>query len=203
MQQILLIFLGFFSLLGLLSCRIDQIGDGNGEATASALAITSAPAINLANESNYQISGSCTGEGENSTLQVSVGNGELETVPCINFSWQLTDDFFSVSEMADGETVEIVMVEGESEVRVTIVKDITPPTINVVGPRPINGTNQSSYSLLGTCSEVGQQVSVAIGTLPRELVDCIDGRWILADYDVSKLISASTFITVNTKDGCG
>ena len=201
LQQILLVSWVLFSLLALPSCRIDQTGDG--EAATPTLAITSAPAINLINESNYQIGGSCTGEGKNSTLQVSVENDELGTVPCINFSWQLTDDFLSIPEMADGETVEIVIVEGENEVRVTIVKDVTPPTVNVVGPGPINGINQSSYSLLGTCSEVGQQVSVVVGNLPRQLVDCIDSRWILADYDVSGLISASTFVTVNTKDAAG
>lgn len=68
-----------------------------------------------------------------------------------------------------------------------IVIDTTAPTVSINTPSHINASNDTSYTLTGTCSENGELVNVDIGGLVPTAPTCTGGFWTISGFDVSSL----------------
>lgn len=164
--------------------------------------IGSAPTINNANQASYTVSGTCTENGR--AVSVSVG-GILGAPNCTAGNWSST---LNVSGLADGPSISVSAshtdVAGNSigPVTITVLKDATDPTVAITAPTTINLANRNSYSVNGTCSENGRQVSVNVGGVTGT-PNCSAGNWTVSLNVSGVADSGSVSITANHTDASG
>ena len=164
--------------------------------------ITDAPPINIANVRSYSVSGTCVGGqgGQNSVVEVVLGLNRLGSPACEDGEWEVSAH--DVSLVGDSDSLKLTVTEGQEEVSQTLIKDTAKPEVTLGTPAIINSINQNSYSVSGTCSEVGQDVVVNIGGLEKS-VNCTGDGWSLGGYNVSSLATASVALSVNMNDAVG
>lgn len=165
------------------------------DATAPAVAISSAPVINAANQSSYGVAGTCSENG----VAVSVRVGSVAAVPlpvCSAGSWSVSG--MDVSGLPSGAvTVSAMQTDAAgntgSATRATS-KESTAAAVTVsVAPR-INSSNQAAYGgVAGTCSATGGAVTVAIGST-SSTVACSAGNWSVNGVDVRSLPEGAVLV---------
>ena len=109
MKFLIKIFCLSFLLTHFISCS----GGGGGPAGDSPpiLTITHAPHINIANQANYSLSGTCVLEGDH--LAITIGGIPITPAPvCLKSNWSV--EGWDTGEIAEGSAIEIVLVEGSS-----------------------------------------------------------------------------------------
>ena len=198
----------FFQVLGtaltlaIIGACSSSDSDESTSGSVPSLTITNAPSINIANERSYGVSGTCIGgQGEeNSVVKVVLGLHTLGSPACEDGEWAVSEH--DVLSIEDNNNLKLTVTEGEEEVSQTLIKDTEKPEVTLETPAIINGINQNSYGVSGTCSDVGQDVVVNIGGL-EESVNCAGNGWRLAGYDVSSLATGSVSLSVNMKDAVG
>ena len=171
------------------------------DTTTLAVNINTPTPINANNKSSYPVSGGCsTSEG---TLAVSVGGQSPAAAPsCSNGTWNTTIDVSSVSDNTS-VAISVTLTSGTTATaNATVLKDVVPPTLTITAPSAITLSNQSSYSVSGTCSGVDQSIEVGIGTLNFN-TNCSSNSWTLTNKDVSALTASSITITADTTDLAG
>ena len=170
--------------------------------SAPPLTITDAPSITIANVESYSLGGTCTGvQGEQSSVvKVVLGSNNLGSPACENGAWAVSAH--DVSGIADSDDLKLTVTHGANEASQTLIKDTQKPKVTLETPAIINSINQSIYSALGTCSDVGQDVVVSIGGLETS-VNCIADGWSFEGYNVSSLTVANVSVSVNMKDAVG
>ena len=132
----------------------------------------------------FSLSGRC-GIGDEDVV-VAIGDLLELATPCtILGTWSLNS--INVQRLDDGQGIALVIKQQDSSnnmarVEETLDKDIEVPVVTVTSPSlTINGSNQHSYQLEGTCSEQGRGVRVAIGDTSAGDVLCLsDLTWVLA-----------------------
>jgi len=158
------------------------------DATAPAVAITSAPVINAANQSAYGVAGSCSENG----VAVTVRVGSVAAVPqpvCNSGIWSASG--MDVSGLPAGSvTVTAMQTDAAgntgSASRATSKESTAAVVTVVVAPR-INSGNQASYGgVSGACSASGGAVTVAIGSV-NSTAACNAGTWVTSGVDVRSL----------------
>ena len=167
----------------------------------SSLEITQSPAINLANQSNYELRGTCSREG--SDIAVTVNTEDPIKTTCSNLKWQVN---VNLSSLSDNANITIVVKESgqRQSARVQVAKDTVLPTANLGSyvPKAINSGNQTTYRLEGSCDENGK-VHVKIGTLDVITVDCTNNtNWSL-NHNVSNLTGTAIAIIISMVDTVG
>ena len=198
----------FFQVLGtaltlaIIGACSSSDSDESTSGSVPSLTITNAPSINIANERSYGVSGTCIGgQGEqNPVLKVVLGLHTLGSPACEDGVWAVSEH--NVSTLQDSNSLKLTITEGEEEVSQTLIKDTVKPEVTLETPAIINGINQNSYGVSGTCSDVGQDVVVKIGGLEKS-VNCAGNGWRLEGYDVSSLLTGSVSLSVNMKDAVG
>lgn len=86
---------------------------------------------------------------------------------------------------------------------VSITKDTVAPSLAITSSPNITAANENNYTVVGSCSENGQNVSVGIGSLNRT-VSCSAGSWVTTGNDVSAQADNGTFpITASISDSAG
>ena len=198
----------FFQVLGtaltlaIIGACSSSDSDESESGSVPSLTITNAPSINIANERSYGVSGTCIGgQGEeNSVVKVVLGSNALGSPACQDGEWAVSAH--DVSGIEDSNSLKLTVTEGEEEVSQTLIKDTVKPEVTLETPAIINGINQNSYGVSGTCSDVGQDVVVKIGGLEKS-VNCAGNGWRLEGYDVSSLLTGSVSLSVNMKDAVG
>ena len=198
----------FFQVLGtaltlaIIGACSSSDSDESTSGSVPSLTITNAPSINIANERSYGVSGTCIGgQGEeNSVVKVVLGSNTLGSPACEDGVWAVSEH--NVSTLQDSNSLKLTITEGEEEVSQTLIKDTVKPEVTLETPAIINGINQNSYGVSGTCSDVGQDVVVNIGELEKS-VNCAGNGWRLEGYDVSSLLTGSVSLSVNMKDAVG
>lgn len=172
------------------------------DATNPTVAITSSPAIRIANEAAYVVSGTCS---ENTrTVNVSVG-GSTAAPTCTSLTWSATVD---VSGIADSGAVAITAdlndAAGNTATQATasVVKDTVAPSVAITSSPVINNANRTSYSVSGTCSETGENVTVRVGSVTGSVI-CTLLTW-SATLNVSALAdSPGVLVTADHTDDAG
>lgn len=181
--------------------------------TPPTVSIDSAPDVSISNLSSYTVSGSCSEDGRDVSLNIgSVGIN----VACSSGQWiksNLDLSSFALSEGILNVTVEQTDAAGNQSIQVSqsVVKDTLAPTVTISSPANINLTNHLSYSLSGTCSELGIS-NVDILFSSQEVgetdtasisVDCNSGSWNLSLFDVSIIAQGNALVEVSQTDGVG
>ena len=157
--------------------------------------------INANNKSSYPVSGGCS--TSTGTLTVTVGGQSPGTAPsCSNGTWNTTVDVSSVPDNASVAVIVSLTSGTTATANATVLKDVVPPTLTITAPSAITLSNQSSYSVSGTCSGVDQSIEVGIGTLNFN-TNCSSNSWTLTNKDVSALTASSITITADTTDLAG
>lgn len=140
------------------------------------VAISSAPTINNANKASYPVSGTCSETGENVTVQVG---GVSATVSCTLLTWSAN---LNVTAVADAGGVVVTANHSDSAgnaatpASTLVLKDTVNPSVAITNAPAIISTNESAYTVSGTCSENGQSVSVSVGGVTAT-PNCSAGAW--------------------------
>ena len=119
------------------------------------LALNQSTLVNIANKTSFGVGGTCS---ESLPVSIAAGAVSLGTIDCTSGVWDGTLDLTVVS--AEG-SVELLLSHVDTNQNSTtlpfvISKDTVAPTVAISEtPDDIDASNKESYSLGGTCSEVG------------------------------------------------
>jgi hypothetical protein len=157
--------------------------------------ITSSPDISNANVTSYQVIGTCSENGQTVTVDI----GGITDTPTCSSSTFLTSSL-DVSSLADGSvtiTATHAKTNGNSNSDTTsVTKDLT-PTVAITTPADdIDSSNETSYSILGTCSENGVDVDIDVGGVTKTVL-CSSGAWTSGTLDVSGVSDGTVTITAD------
>ncbi len=163
---------------------------------AYTVAISSAPAINIANKAAYIVSGTCSINGV--VVTVTIGGTVINAPTCI--SGTFTTPALDVSAIADNAAVSVQAVHGSASTSTNVIKDTVAPVLAITpAASDVNGANAATYSLAGTCSEDGT-VNLAFGGLTTT-TNCTGGAWSVTGWNVSaQADNASVSITADLSD---
>ena len=168
------------------------------DATIPTVTIDFSPDITAANASSYNISGSCSENGE--TVSVDI-DGLSFTPSCSSGSWSLSS--IDVSSLADNAnlpiTADLQDLAGNDAIQasVTVDKNTVGPTVTINLPaNDISQSNVTNYSVSGTCSENGTVVTLAVGSLNFS-PNCSAGTWSMSPIDTSSLGEGAVTITAD------
>ena len=190
-----------------------DVAGNEGEASANILKDTVTPSvgistpssINGSNESSYSLSGTCESGG--GSVSVTLESLSTSTLTCTsNGQWSASD--IDASTLGEGNvTLEVTQsdsVGNEGEASANILKDTVTPSVGISTPSFINGSNESSYSLSGTCESGGDSVSVTLGSLSTSTLTCdANGQWSASDIDASTLGEGNVTLEVTQSDSAG
>ena len=163
------------------------------------VAITSSPVINNNNKASYTVSGTCSENGRN--VSINVG-GVTDTPVCSSSAWSST---LNVTSVSDSASVSITANHSDSagnnatQASVTVVKNTNLPTVAMTSTPVINNTNKAAYTISGTCSENGRQVSINAGGVTATPV-CTTLAWSTTLNMTAVADNASVSITADHTD---
>lgn len=190
--------------------------------TSSTISITSAQNsgyVNAANQSSYTVSGVCSGSGSDVNLVGEIGGQSASGVTsCLaGLTWSMDLDFSSVTNEG-AVTLTATHAGGAGSIAATtlqITKDTQAPTMTIASPASmsfINASGASSFTVSGTCSDLGRivtgNISSSGGGTPVSLSSlCADvgggsGEW-SATANVSSLSDGTLTANLNHQDAAG
>ncbi|MBT7610130.1 MAG: hypothetical protein HN576_10255, partial [Bacteriovoracaceae bacterium] len=143
--------------------------------------------INISNQSTYGLTGSCSEAGQ--IVVVVVGSITSTPTCSVSLTWAATID---VSSLADGLTLSVTADHSDAasnpatQASTTVLKDTIAPTLAITAAPAISASNETTYSVVGTCSENGESVAVSIGTI-NLTPTCLAGAFTTGNVDVSAL----------------
>ena len=160
-----------------------------------------ARAITLANQGSYNLEGSCEEGGR--SVKVTIGSLAMESVTCTSDSWAIMGK--DVASLDDGDVSLLVTQQDEHRnqaiVSLNVIKDITPPSLEVTSSLVINIANKESYQAIeGTC-EGSEQVMLTLGSAAVEGVSCAISAWSFAIADT--LAEGNHRLTITQEDEWG
>jgi hypothetical protein len=171
------------------------------DTVAPTITLDAMPNINVANETSYAISGTCSADAGD-TIDVAVGS-ETAQGSCSSGTYSINVD---TSPVADGTSISVtadrIDAAGNTatQASTTVDKDATVPTVSITFSPDITAANVTSYSISGDCSENGRTVSVDIDGLSYTPT-CTSGSWSVGPTDVSsRSDNASLPITADHDD---
>lgn len=162
--------------------------------------------INIATDSSaFFVSGSCDVPG--ATVSINVNSAPASGPAGLICDGSNFVGSIDSTVLAEGSHVLTAIVSGPggtaTSSAITVVKDITTPTLSLNPPSDVGSTNSTNYSLSGNCSEEGQLVSISFGSLVTSGA-CSSGSWSVTGWDVSSLAdSPGINITVDLTDLAG
>ena len=167
-----------------------------------AVAVNISAIINIANESSYTVTGTCS--SHSGAMILTVGGLSPSTEPsCSGGTWNAS---VNVSSLSDGNSITINISFGEGSNQVTdsttISKDTQNPTVGISTSPAINQINKNNYDLSGTCSENERSVDIAIGSLNTQAT-CSSNFWEVSSYDISSVTGSTVTITADLSDAAG
>ena len=172
--------------------------------------------INIANENQYHVSGTCDEEGE---ITVTVGTLGEKTATCQGSIWRTA--FFDTSSIATGTSLILSAVardragNQQTGLSKTVSKDTSVHTVQITLPTgslmaaPINVANAAAYPVSGICNSKEGAVTVTVGTSPTTVSatsdadDCSsDGQWSVS-VNVGNTISDGPSVAIVASFGSG
>jgi hypothetical protein len=147
--------------------------------------------INSLNQTSFSINGLCSVSG--SSVNIQIGS-LLRTTNCSGSSWFLSNE--DISTLVDGTVVISANHENAPQAVLSITKNILGDSVLISGASNINAINQFNYVVSGSCSSNGNNVSVSIGGISRN-VNCSSNSWSSGSVNVSGLVDGAILITVN------
>lgn len=166
---------------------------------APAINFSIAPSVNAFNQSNYELSGSCSvGDGD---VTVSIAGLANQLASCsVTGDWSAV---FDTSGLADGIAAVMASISqtdaagNTGEDSVVVSKDSVAPLVTITTPEVVNAGNETNYTISGTCSMGDGTVIVQIAGLPSQQIACSNtGTW-TAVFDTTGIADGSTAIAIN------
>ncbi len=155
--------------------------------------------INLNNQSAFSVSGTCSENGE----LITFSHG-TSSITCSNTSFSGDIDFSSLTHGTVALTATITNTAGNSKTSnpLNLVKNTELPAINITSPMDqtfINLSNESAFSVSGTCSENGELITFSHGT---SLITCSNTSF-SGDIDFSSLNDGTVSLTATITSSSG
>lgn len=187
------------------SAELTVLKDG----TKPEVVISSYPNVTTSNVSSYSVSGSCTaGDGSVSVRVTDASNAISFSPNCeSDGSWIVSSA--NLSSLGEGEIkfnasqTDAAGNKGEAT-QVTANKDSQAPVVTIASPAVINSANKTKYTLSGTCTENGLDVTVNVGgKSPVTAPTCTSKHWSIVEadgFDVGTLADGTISISVSQTD---
>ena len=180
--------------------------------TAPIVSITTQRYVNLANQSNFTIRGSCSDSGQK--VSVTVASGAAVEVDCASSRWAYSSiNLSNAATFPEGIIAVSIAHQDKSGNMVTVndattqlTKDVTAPIVTIDALTEISAsTNLQSYAVSGNCSEASVSVVVdASGVSPTTHPICgasSNGKW-STTVDISAL-GGTVFFNAQQVDAAG
>lgn len=173
----------------------DEANNNASQASVSIFKNTTTPVVTInqvdpitnANVSDYKINGLCSENGE--AVIVAIEGMSFEP-NCLYGTW--STGYVDVTAIPDSPAVDITAdhynASGDAAVpaTATVQKNLALPTVTISSAPDITLTNQSNYTISGTCSEQDQTVDINVELLNWSPT-CSSETWILSALDLSTL----------------
>ena len=165
------------------------------------LTLSTPPNADRITDSTYTLSGVCSENGR--LVSIVARDSELtpnevtSQVNCSGTQWQKTMDITSLKAGTLNLTVSHADLAGNgvsatataTRTDVVILTLTTPPAL-------INEENEDSYSVSGTCSQEGNDITLSVGSVsPHSAPTCTNLTWEVTGLDVSDLADGAVTIT--------
>jgi len=164
------------------------------------VSITSSPNITAANQTVYNIYGTCSENDQ--AINLLIGGASLSPL-CHGGSW--SSGIVDVSGINDTPsfliTADISDTAGNSALQAstTIDKNTTISKVTINPLDDITSSNQTAYNVAGTCTENGVIVSIDIGAILIQ-PNCTSGTWSTGAMDLSALADNASITILATHD---
>ncbi|MGB3023339.1 MAG: BspA family leucine-rich repeat surface protein [Candidatus Saccharimonadales bacterium] len=171
------------------------------DTTSPVVAVGNLPAITLANQSAYLVSGTCTvGDGNVSV----VVNGVTHTVSCSAGAWSLTLDMSSLSDGSPALTVTASQTDAAGNTgsagAQTAPKDTVAPTVGI----NTVASNSGSPALSGSVSDPAAVVKVTVNGTEYTATNNGDSTWSLPAGTIAPALADGVYgIVVTGTDSVG
>lgn len=146
--------------------------------------------------STFNVEGLCL---ENGVISINLNLVSYSTTSCSNGSFSITMNTVDLIEGINTITANYNVSQLNSVVVIT--KDTTAPTLDI-GVNPINQSNQSVYTVLGTCNENGAIIAGDISGIPFT-ANCDGSNFSSSLINVSFLPEGSQTISAAITDSIG
>jgi hypothetical protein len=155
-------------------------------------------AINIANETSYAISGTCSNDTEAVTLDIASAT-ITDSTTCSGGTFSFT---VNSSTVTDNASVAIHVDHGAASDSTNVLKDTVAPTLSITLAVDIDAANVANYGISGVCSEDGT-INIDLGGLTNTAT-CSGGGWSLTGWDVSGLAdNTGIALTADQTDAAG
>lgn len=155
------------------------------------LTLASSQPIYAANVTSYDLSGTCSEEGEPVQVQFHILS---EEALCEDHLWAIQS--LDLSEWPDGE-YSLSALHNEASISAQLVKDVIPPEVAITTASAVTLQNTSSYEASGSCNEEQSLITLTLESLATTTT-CQGGSWHIEGFDTqgigenpSALLSAS------------
>ena len=154
-------------------------------------------AINLSNVNNYSISGTCSVNG--SDVSINVNAGELSaTTTCAGSSW---NHVFDLTAVSDSSTVDFLVGHETVTESISTFKDTVSPVLSFGALPTIDSSNVLSYVINGSCDEEGRNIQLGLGAI--SVNPTCSGGLFSVSIDASALVDGNLNVTAQLQDLAG
>ncbi len=144
------------------------------------ITIDTAPIINIANETSYTFSGSCSDDGQDVDYAIGSMSG---TVVCSSSAWSVT---LATSSIGDSSAVAITADHSDlagnaaTQATTSVLKDtVRPSPLALTSPTSGSYLGSASQTLDGTC-ETGASVTISGDLVSSQSAVCSSGNYSIA-----------------------
>lgn len=166
------------------------------DAAPPTVSIASTADIVPANEASYPLSGSCSENGRT----VTIGGAVATSATCNSGSWAVNVDYASQADGSISITATHTDVAGNSSQANKSLTKETSPWVTINPGATISPANMTAYTLSGTCSETGRNVTIG-GAVASSAV-CSSGTWSV-NVNYSSSPDGSVAVTANHSNAKG
>jgi hypothetical protein len=176
------------------------------DTTAPTVAITAPAAgayVNIANQTTFAVSGTCSENGQN----VVLSGAAAATVACASNAWSASLNFSTATDGAVTLNANTTDIAGNAAVQASrsFTKDTVAPTVVLNNPASgtfINAATVATFTVSGTCSENGQTVTAHGSNGISGTVACASNVWSIA-LDTTAHGEGTTTLTASLNDAAG
>ena len=168
------------------------------------VAMSSSLLVSSSNVNSFPMAGTC-GENGAGLVSITIASGTTTSADCQGGNWQKS---VNLSTEAEGNISVSIIHQDALGNRTTITpilnKDIVVPTLTITSPAMMNSANQNAYTIRGTCSEEGTQITVSIvGQSNSLLFTCASSAWQVSGGFASLADNTQIVVTASVQDGHG
>ena len=185
-------------------------GDLTLDTVAPVVVITSAPVANIANETTYLVSGTCTIGDGNVTVSISGASPVNQNVICTaGGTWSATFDVSGIADGTNALTIDASQTDAGGGTGNATTVQADKDTVAPAGPTyTVQTTNNSTPTLTGS-AEANSTVTVVVGGATYTVTATAGGNWILdtatvtPDSGTLNLVEGANNVSVTATDAVG